>query len=140
TLSKNKLRTFLTGLSVASGIFILVILLGFGTGIENGVKSEFEDDASNYISVWTGVTTKEYKGMNPGRYVQLKNEDYLTLSNQYEAYTDKKSATYWLDRDRKSTRLNSSHVKISYAVFCLKKKTQAEKRSKYNTTDNLKHK
>src|SRR5690606_41735138 len=26
------------------------------------------------------------------------------------------------DRDRKSTRLNSSHVKISYAVFCLKKK------------------
>src|SRR5690606_41581248 len=27
-------------------------------------------------------------------------------------------------RDRKSTRLNSSHVKISYAVFCLKKKTQ----------------
>src|SRR5690606_41714921 len=28
------------------------------------------------------------------------------------------------DRDRKSTRLNSSHVKISYAVFCLKKKTR----------------
>src|SRR5690606_40517606 len=29
-----------------------------------------------------------------------------------------------LDEDRKSTRLNSSHVKISYAVFCLKKKTR----------------
>src|SRR5690606_41396062 len=29
-------------------------------------------------------------------------------------------------RDRKSTRLNSSHVKISYAVFCLKKKTKDE--------------
>src|SRR5690606_41291754 len=29
----------------------------------------------------------------------------------------------YLDKDRKSTRLNSSHVKISYAVFCLKKKT-----------------
>src|SRR5690606_40811879 len=28
----------------------------------------------------------------------------------------------WLTSDRKSTRLNSSHVKISYAVFCLKKK------------------
>src|SRR5690606_41459461 len=27
-----------------------------------------------------------------------------------------------VERDRKSTRLNSSHVKISYAVFCLKKK------------------
>src|SRR5690606_41936251 len=30
-------------------------------------------------------------------------------------------------RDRKSTRLNSSHVKISYAVFCLKKKTKTTK-------------
>src|SRR5699024_11441895 len=28
----------------------------------------------------------------------------------------------WLNQDRKSTRLNSSHVSISYAVFCLKKK------------------
>src|SRR2546427_3502485 len=30
----------------------------------------------------------------------------------------------WPHRDRKSTRLNSSHSQISYAVFCLKKKTQ----------------
>ena len=51
TLRKNKLRTFLTGLSVASGIFILVILLGFSTGLANGVKSEFEQDATNRISV-----------------------------------------------------------------------------------------
>src|SRR5690606_40022950 len=32
------------------------------------------------------------------------------------------SSIQLVDRDRKSTRLNSSHVKISYAVFCLKKK------------------
>src|SRR5215813_6723631 len=32
-------------------------------------------------------------------------------------------------RDRKSTRLNSSHVRISYAVFCLKKKTQSKRTS-----------
>src|SRR5690606_41719879 len=31
------------------------------------------------------------------------------------------------EKDRKSTRLNSSHVKISYAVFCLKKKKQKKK-------------
>src|SRR2546430_13525109 len=34
------------------------------------------------------------------------------------------AARAWLHRDRKSTRLNSSHSQISYAVFCLKKKTQ----------------
>src|SRR5690625_7123058 len=33
-------------------------------------------------------------------------------------------AVEWNGRDRKSTRLNSSHVAISYAVFCLKKKKQ----------------
>ena len=75
TLRKNKLRTFLTGLSVASGIFILVILLGFSKGIENGVKSQFEQDATNLITVWTGVTTKGYKGLNPGRYIQMKKEE-----------------------------------------------------------------
>jgi len=83
TLRKNKLRTFLTGLSVASGIFILVILLGFSKGLENGVKSEFERDATNLITVWTGVTTKGYKGLNPGRYVQLKNENFEFLSQKY---------------------------------------------------------
>lgn len=83
TLKKNKLRTFLTGLSVASGIFILVILLGFSSGIQKGVKSQFEQDATNRISVWTGRTTKGYKGLNPGRIIQMKNQDFDEINNKY---------------------------------------------------------
>ena len=94
TLRKNKLRTFLTGLSVASGIFILVVLLGFSKGIENGVKSEFEQDATNRISVWTGVTTKGYKGLNPGRYIQLKNSSFDAVENEYDDYLEYRSKDY----------------------------------------------
>mgnify|MGYP001815472806 FL=1 len=76
TIRKNKLRTFLTGLSVASGIFILVILLGFGQGMRNGIAYEFEEDAATSVWVWPGVTSKEFKGLNPGRSIQLRNENY----------------------------------------------------------------
>src|SRR5258707_9902673 len=37
---------------------------------------------------------------------------------------------HWLDTDRKSTRLNSSHANISYAVFCLKKKKERKSQVK----------
>jgi len=76
SIRKNKLRTFLTGLSVASGIFILVILLGFGQGFQNGIRKEFEADATNRVFVWTQVTTKEHDGLNPGRRIEMRNSNY----------------------------------------------------------------
>lgn len=94
TLHKNKLRTFLTGLSVASGIFILVILLGFSTGIQKGVKSQFEEDATNRISIWAGTTTKGYKGLNPGRIIQLKNSDFEEMSRKYDENLEYRTSIY----------------------------------------------
>lgn len=94
TIRKNKLRTFLTSLSVASGIFILVILLGFSSGIQNGVKSQFEQDASNRISVNVRTTTKGYKGLNPGRRLQMTNTDYETLNQKYENEIEYKTSLY----------------------------------------------
>ncbi len=81
-IRKNKLRTFLTGLSVASGIFILVILFAIGQGMSNGVEKEFERDATNRISVWTNVTSVEYKGLNPGRVIEMDNRDYEMAVNK----------------------------------------------------------
>lgn len=91
TLRKNKLRTFLTGLSVASGIFILVILLGFGQGMQNGIAHEFEQDASTSVWVWPGMTTKEFKGLNPGRRIQLRNGDFEYWSKAQGDRIDKQS-------------------------------------------------
>lgn len=96
TIRKNKLRTFLTGLSVASGIFILVILLGVGEGMKNGISREFEQDAANLIFVFPGVTSKEYKGLNPGRRIQLKNDDYNKILLKHADVLDATSAVYQL--------------------------------------------
>ena len=94
TIAKNKLRTFLTGVSVASGIFILVILLGFGQGMENGISKEFQNDASNRISVWSGVATVEHKGLNPGRFIQMKNKDFEFITKKYSDKIENKSSLY----------------------------------------------
>lgn len=79
TISKNKMRTFLTGFSVAWGIFMLIILLGSGNGLENGVKKEFASSATNTIWIWSGQTSLPYKGMKPGRNIQMKTDDYFQL-------------------------------------------------------------
>jgi putative ABC transport system permease protein len=93
-IAKNKLRTFLTGVSVASGIFILVILLGAGKGLENGIAKQFENDADGVIWIWTGITTKEYKGLNPGRRIQLRNSDFEISKQKFESQIDKKSSKF----------------------------------------------
>src|SRR5690606_39592972 len=46
----------------------------------------------------------------------------ILMDDDGQVYPDQTSGSAWRQLDRKSTRLNSSHVKISYAVFCLKKK------------------
>lgn len=81
SLQRHKLRTFLTAFSVWWGIFMLVILLGAGTGMENSVKRNFQDDAVNSIFIRTGQTSQEYKGLPAGRFIQFDNDDYNVISD-----------------------------------------------------------
>ena len=75
TIRANKLRSFLTGFSVAWGIFMLIILLGSGTGLSHGIEYQFRDDAINSIWVFPGQTSVAHAGLQPGRRVQLTNDD-----------------------------------------------------------------
>ena len=82
SLRKNWLRTLLTSISVAWGIFILIVLLGSGKGLENGVTHMFRDDAINSIWMFGGKTSKPYKGLKPGRDTRFTNEDHDLIEAQ----------------------------------------------------------
>lgn len=79
TIKKNKLRTFLTALSVAWGIFILIVLLAAGQGLRNGTQLQFANDAANSIWIDGGVTSMPYEGYKTGREIQLTNSDFLQV-------------------------------------------------------------
>ncbi|SCX80232.1 ABC transporter permease [Desulfoluna spongiiphila] len=74
-LNRNRLRTLLTGFSVAWGIFILIVLLGAGTGLENGLRENFKGEAMNAISVYGGFTQKDHGGVSAGREIRLAEGD-----------------------------------------------------------------
>lgn len=83
TIRQNKLRTLLTGFSVAWGIFMLVLMMGSGAGLANGIEYSFRDDAVNSVWIRAGETSIAYKGQRPGRDVDLDNLDYQTLRGGY---------------------------------------------------------
>ncbi|WP_162053564.1 ABC transporter permease [Pontibacter pamirensis] len=82
TMQKNKLRTFLTAFGVFWGIFMLVLLLGAGKGLENGVYNRFGDGAKNSIFIWSGKTAVAHKGLKPGREIKFTNEDLRAIERE----------------------------------------------------------
>lgn len=67
TITRNKLRSFLTGFGVFWGIFMLIILIGAGNSLQGGIMGNFEGFASNACFFWTNRTSEAYKGYRKGR-------------------------------------------------------------------------
>lgn len=82
-LTANTFRTVLTAFGVFWGIFILVILLAAGTGLENGVKRGFSGMATNTMFMWTQSTSKAYKGLPQTRNYNFKNADIPALKAKF---------------------------------------------------------
>lgn len=82
TLRQNKLRTALTAFGVFWGIFMLMLLLGAGRGMQNGVYDDFGSDVLDFIVVYTGSTSVAYKGMGLGRHIQLTMDDVQAIEQQ----------------------------------------------------------
>ena len=84
SISKNKLRTLLSGFTVAFAIMLFAILFGVANGLQNSFNSEFAGDANNSIFIYSGRTTKAVEGMQVGRRIQFDNELYETLKKEYK--------------------------------------------------------
>ena len=84
SLKKHKLRTLLTAFAVWWGIFMLVILLGAGNGLQNSFEKNFGDDAINSIWLYPDRTSEPYKGLPAGRWIRFDNKDFDVLKNRVE--------------------------------------------------------
>lgn len=88
TIRKNKLRTFLSGFTVALGIFIFIILFGFGNGLKNSFKEFFLDDATNTMFIFAGKTSEPYKGFKANRRIEFKNDDLQDIKDNFPFFLD----------------------------------------------------
>jgi putative ABC transport system permease protein len=79
TIRRHKLRTFLTGLGIWWGVFMLVMLMGSGAGLKNGVFGQLGDRAMNAIYIWGQRTSLPYAGFQPGRIVNLTTDDVRAI-------------------------------------------------------------
>ncbi|WP_324023775.1 ABC transporter permease [Maribacter sp. BPC-D8] len=80
-LSSNVFRTLATSFGVGWGIFILIILLAAGKGLENGIRADFGDIATNTMFMWSRNTTMSYKGLPKGRRFNFKQEDVQSIKD-----------------------------------------------------------
>lgn len=88
TSKRNKLRTSLTGFSVAWGIFMLIFLLGAGNGLINAQLQQSTRFLANSMRVFPGETSKAYKGLKEGRSITLNDKDILISNKTYGQYVD----------------------------------------------------
>ena len=86
SLKRNRMRTALTGFSVAWGIFMLIVLLGAGNGLIHAFEANSGDNALNVVTVYPGVTTKAYNGYSDQRAINLDNRDVEATENNFDDY------------------------------------------------------
>ena len=85
TIKKNKLRTFLSGFTVAMGIFIFIILFGFGNGLQNSFAKYFTDDKVNTIRIYPSSTSLPYKGYAVNRRIEFTNQDLVEIKEHFKS-------------------------------------------------------
>jgi putative ABC transport system permease protein len=88
SIKSNKLRTFLTGFAIVWGIFMLIVLLGAGNGLKNGMLENFKYMSKNSITIYAGNTSIAYNGFEAYRDIIFTSADVEFLRNNLKNITD----------------------------------------------------
>ena len=88
SINKNKLRSVMSGFTVAFAILLFTLLFGIVSGLKNTFEGAFVDEAANSMIVRVWKTTKPFKGLQSNRRIQLKNPDYEYLEDKYDSKID----------------------------------------------------
>ncbi|MFG5856815.1 ABC transporter permease [Dysgonomonas sp. Shenzhen-Wh21] len=85
TITRNKLRSFLTCIGVSWGIFMLIILIGIGYSFQGGIMKNVSGFASNSCFFWTDVTSEPYKGFRKGRFWSMNRKDVTLIREKAQS-------------------------------------------------------
>ncbi len=83
SINMNRTRSLLSGFTVAFAILLFTILFGIANGLQNTFAEAFVDDATNSIFINSGMTTKAHKGLQSGRRIKFKNEDFDYVKEEF---------------------------------------------------------
>ncbi|NQY05706.1 MAG: ABC transporter permease [Flavobacteriaceae bacterium] len=111
SISKNKLRSLLSGFTVSFAILLFTLLFGIANGLENTFRSFFVDDAQNSIFIRSGKTTKAYKGLQAGRQIQFTNDEFDYIKDEFD-----NKVQYITSRIYKNVEASFQGEKNSYSL------------------------
>mgnify|MGYP001595331467 FL=1 len=111
SINKNRTRSLLSGFTVAFAILLFTILFGLANGLNNTFSKTFVDDAANAVYIRSGRTTKANKGLQAGRRIQFKNQDYDYIKSDFDP-----SIEFITSRVYRNVLANYKNEKNSYSV------------------------
>ncbi|WP_439131635.1 ABC transporter permease [Polaribacter sp.] len=114
SINKNRLRSVMSGFTVAFAILLFTLLFGIVSGLSNSFKGAFADDAQNSMFVRVWKTSIPYKGLQTGRRVQLKNDDYNFVKEEYSNKLQYQSARIY-----KNFTLKYKNEASTYSVMAI---------------------
>ncbi|MEH6548778.1 MAG: ABC transporter permease [Pseudomonadales bacterium] len=116
-IRQNKLRTFLTGFGVFWGIFMLILMLGAGQGMQNGVEQGFSSDAQNSVWIFSRKTSIPYLGLSTGREIHFTQADLIAIKKEVPGVLIVSAENALGSFNRADILVKSDTRSASYGVF-----------------------